>query len=217
MKEIGETELLKLQCPVRSLRPLNSVSSLMTGASSCASFSSEEQGASSKRTMPSPIQNPGKKYLEFADEGHTRFYFPDRDPKTVKFSLGPENGKDHTEDYSPRTSQEADGTRTARYGLGNYLLASAKIDSAPSEIKTIEGLSRAGKRRWGSAARISSKRLESSGPAFLLSLRNHALRNFVYLHALESGEELPIGAQDPQLLDSRFEDSDAEIQGSRRG
>ncbi len=215
VKEIGETELLKLQCPVRSRQAFELSQFADDWRELMRLFLIRRTRSFIKENYAKSDPESGRKYLEFADEGHTRFYFPDRDPKTVKFSLGPENGKDQ---YGRLFSEDVVRKLTAlalpRYGLGNYLLASAKIDSAPSEIKTIEGLSRAGKRLMGFCRTNLFKRLESSGPAFLLSLRNHALRNFVYLHALESGEELPIGAQDPQLLDSRFEDSDAEIQGS---
>ena len=52
------------------------------------------------------------------------------------------------------------------------------------------------------------KRLESSGQAFLQSVERHILRNFVYLHAIENDLPLPIGTQDAELLDARFDDDD---------
>ncbi len=55
------------------------------------------------------------------------------------------------------------------------------------------------------------KRLESSGWSFLQSVERHVLRNFVFLHAIESGLPLPIGTQDSAALDSRFSDVDAEL------
>jgi len=54
------------------------------------------------------------------------------------------------------------------------------------------------------------KRLESSGKSFLLSVERHILRNYVYLHAIDHGKPLPIGTQDPEMLDSRFFDEDAD-------
>ena len=54
------------------------------------------------------------------------------------------------------------------------------------------------------------KRLESSGHAFLLSVERHILRNFIFLHAIEKGELLPIGTTDAGLLDSQSFDEDAE-------
>ncbi len=40
----------------------------------------------------------------------------------------------------------------------------------------------------------------------MLSVERHILRNYVFLHALTSGLELPIGTQDAQLLDPRIND-----------
>jgi superfamily II DNA or RNA helicase len=42
----------------------------------------------------------------------------------------------------------------------------------------------------------------------LQSVERHILRNFVYLHAIESQLPLPIGTQDATLLDARFADND---------
>jgi hypothetical protein len=55
------------------------------------------------------------------------------------------------------------------------------------------------------------KRLESSGQAFLQSIQRHILRNFVYLHALEHDQQLPIGTQDASLLDARITDADRDL------
>ena len=55
------------------------------------------------------------------------------------------------------------------------------------------------------------KRLESSGQAFLQSVERHVLRNFVYLHAIDSGLPVPIGTQDAALLDARFNDRDDDL------
>ena len=54
------------------------------------------------------------------------------------------------------------------------------------------------------------KRLESAGPAFLLSIERHILRNFVFLHALDNGLDIPLGTQGAELLDTRYSDEDAE-------
>ena len=54
------------------------------------------------------------------------------------------------------------------------------------------------------------KRLESSGDAFEHSVERHALRNYVFLHALRNGLPLPVGTQDAEMLDSRFTDEDAD-------
>mgnify|MGYP001797735995 CR=1 FL=1 len=54
------------------------------------------------------------------------------------------------------------------------------------------------------------KRLESSGIAFIQSLERHILRNYIYLHAIENGEDIPIGTQDAELLDTRNSDEDSD-------
>ncbi len=48
------------------------------------------------------------------------------------------------------------------------------------------------------------KRLESGGYAFLQSLDRHILRNYIFLHAMANNLPLPIGSQDPALLDTRY-------------
>lgn len=215
VREIGETELLKLQFPVRSLQAFELSPYADDWRDLMRLFLIRRTRSFIKDNYAKSDPESGRRYLEFADEAHSRFYFPDRLPKTVKFSLGPEDGRDqYGRLFSDAVVKKLAALALPRYGLGNYLLSSAKNDASPPEVKTIEGLSRAGKRLMGFCRTNLFKRLESSGPAFLLSLRNHALRNFVYLHALEFGGELPIGAQDPELLDTRFEDSDVETQGS---
>ena len=54
------------------------------------------------------------------------------------------------------------------------------------------------------------KRLESSGNALVQSIERHILRNYIYLYAVENDEPIPIGTQDPEMLDSRIYDEDAE-------
>ena len=55
------------------------------------------------------------------------------------------------------------------------------------------------------------KRLESSGHAFLQSIKRHILRNYIYLHAIENDQPLPIGTQDQGLLDARINDGDEDL------
>ena len=54
------------------------------------------------------------------------------------------------------------------------------------------------------------KRLESGGPAFIRSIERHILRNFIVLHAVETGGEIPLGTQDAELLDARTVDEDSD-------
>src|SRR5690606_15727326 len=71
-------------------------------------------------------------------------------------------------------------------------------------------LSRGGRRLIGFSRTNLFKRLESSGYAFLISVQRHILRNFIFIHALDADLSLPIGTQGAEMLDTRFEDEDAE-------
>ena len=103
-----------------------------------------------------------------------------------------------------------------RYGLANYLKPTLDVPPSQDEAEMMDNLSRAGKRLIGFCRTNLFKRLESSGHAFLLSVRRHILRNYIFLHALEKGLPLPIGTQDSALFDTRTEDhgSDSNMFGA---
>ena len=94
-----------------------------------------------------------------------------------------------------------------RYGLANYLKPTPDLPPTPSEAEIMRNLSRAGKRLIGFCRTNLFKRLESSGHSFLLSVRRHILRNFIFLHALANGLALPIGTQDSALFETRTSDA----------
>ena len=152
----------------------------------------------------------GKKYLRFADG--TQSYFPQRVPKNLSFSI---DDTDPADPYARFYSESVVATISAlalpRYGLGNYLVLKPKTPATPPQEKIIAGLSRAGTRLKGFCRTNLFKRLESAGPAFLLSVERHILRNFIVLHALDNGLELPLGTQSADLLDTRYSDEDPEI------
>ena len=148
-----------------------------------------------------------RKYLTFS--GGSRSYFPTRLPKTVTFPI------DDTEDtyahlYSDTIVESINTLELARYGLANYIDDVAATDCTPAEESLLKNLSLAGKRLRGFCRTNLFKRLESSGKVFLQSIDRHVLRNYIFLHAIENGEPLPIGSQDAALLDSRLEDQDME-------
>ncbi len=146
----------------------------------------------------------GRRYLTFHDG--TRSFFPVRKPRTVKFALDEGRRDDqYARLYSEDVLSTINQLKLPRYGLANYLVTEAKQRSlAPtsSEKTSIKNLSRAGKRLMGFCRTGLFKRLESGGPAFIQSLERHALRNFIFLHALEHGLEVPIGSQNAELLDA---------------
>jgi SNF2 family DNA or RNA helicase len=148
-----------------------------------------------------------RRYLEFPSG--KKSYFPIRYPKTVGFKI---KDKDPDDQYARLYDDDVVRTinllKLPRYGLGNYLKPSPHNPPTSDETRTIDGLSRAGRRLMGFCRTNLFKRLESSGYSFLLSVERHILRNYVYLHAIEMGKPLPIGTQDVDLMDSRFSDED---------
>ena len=150
---------------------------------------------------------PPRKYLEFPDG--KRAYFPERQPRTVKFHSDGE-GSPYATLYSEEVVEAINGLSLPRYGLGNYAVSIRNRKLTSSEEQQLKGLSRAGKRLMGFSRTNLYKRLESGGPAFIQSLDRHILRNYIFLHAIEQGEDLPIGSQEAALLDTRNSDEDAD-------
>ena len=150
----------------------------------------------------------GRYYLEFPDGSCS--YFPFRRPKTVQFAIGSPETDPYARLYSDRVVEIINELHLPRYGLGNYEISRHKEPPTAVEQRMLEGLSRAGRRLMGFCRTNLFKRLESSGEAFILSLERHILRNYVYLHAVEQGVEIPIGAQDAEFLDTWNNDEDAD-------
>ena len=158
-----------------------------------------------------PLEQEGlgksRKYLEFSDG--KRAYFPDREPQTIKFSLG--RGDDpYAALYADEVVDTINQLNLPRYGLGNYVVSITRKKLTEAEEQQIKGLSRAGKRLMGFSRTNLFKRLESGGPAFIQSIDRHILRNYIFLHAIAQNLDLPIGTQEAALLDSRNNDEDAE-------
>ncbi|MGD0948114.1 MAG: helicase-related protein [Candidatus Binatia bacterium] len=149
----------------------------------------------------------GRKYLTFEDG--SRSYFPTRVPRTVKFKIDDKSLADqYARLYADDVVNTINHLNLPRYGLGNYVHAAPHEPPTQEEAKVLQDLSRAGRRLMGFCRTNLFKRLESSGQAFLQSVQRHILRNFVYLHALEREDRLPIGTQDAAQLDARVTDED---------
>ncbi len=154
-------------------------------------------------------------YLFFDD--NTRFYFPRRTPKCVKFDLKDDDRRDqYARLYSQDVIESIEALKLPRYGIGKYLLPDYQHEPLPSgfghdEQQIIKNLHRAGTRLVGFAKAGLFKRLESSGPAFLLSIQRHIVRNAVFLSALECHGEFPIGDIFNSLADETVEESEGEI------
>lgn len=148
-----------------------------------------------------------RRYLEFPNG--SRAYFPTRKPCTVKFHLG-EGADPYAGLYSENVVEAINSLSLPRYGLGNYTVSTGRRKLTEAEERQLKGLSRAGKRLMGFSRTNLFKRLESGGPAFIQSIERHILRNYIVVHAIEQGLDLPIGSQEAALLDSRNTDEDAE-------
>ena len=151
----------------------------------------------------------GRKYLVFEDG--TRSYFPERVPKSLRFSLNEKDPHDqYGRLYSDRVVDIVNELSLPRYGLGNYIRKEAEQEATTEEKRQLDNLSRAGKRLMGFCRTNLFKRLESSGQSFLLSVDRHILRNYVYIHAIDNGLPIPIGIQSAELLDIGANDEDSD-------
>ncbi len=134
----------------------------------------------------------GRRFLRQSDG--TRSYFPRRVPRTVKVATMLDGQPTaYARLVGPDVVNRIDALTLPRYGMGRYLVANADVRAKGGEAQTIANLGRAGVRLKGFCRTNLFKRLESSGSSFLQSVERHALRNFVFLHALEHGLPIPIG------------------------
>ncbi len=151
-----------------------------------------------------------RKYL-LTSEGK-KLPFPDRVPRTIKVKIDRKSANDqYAKLFDGPIVDAVTNLHLPRYGLGNYIKPTADAPPTAAEEAQTAKLSRAGRRLMGFCRTNLFKRLESSGQAFLLSVERHILRNFVFLHALENNLPLPLGTQDAELLDPRFNDDDGSL------
>ncbi len=154
----------------------------------------------------------GRKYLTFPDG--RRSTFPVRVPKTLGFAIDRADPADqYARLFAPEVVDAVNALTLPRYGLANYVRELPADPPTAHEVHVLKDLSRAGARLMGFCRTNLFKRLESSGVAFLQSVGRHALRNFATLHALDAGLPVPIGTQDADLLDARYDDGDGAFAG----
>ena len=210
LQEIGETEFIRRhQSPVRSLAAFEKSEYADDWRELMRLFLVRRTRSFIQENYAATDPENGRKYLTFEDG--TRSYFPQRIPKTVKFKIDENNPEDqYAKLYASDVVDNINGLNLPRYGLGNYIAANPNQPPTQAEAKVIQDLSRAGKRLMGFCRTNLFKRLESGGLAFLQSVERHILRNYVYIYAIENKLPLPIGTQDPEMLDSRFFDEDAD-------
>ncbi len=141
------------------------------------------------------IDTDGRRYLTFG--GGKRFYFPQRKPVPIDWEL---TGDDPTYEMTSDHTLDAIGDlRLPRYQLGYYI----DPDFVPRDAEQqqlVEDLENSVQGNLAGFTRITMfKRLSSSGPAFVATLRRHRLRNLVAAHALANDVDVPIGSVDNAL------------------
>ncbi len=210
INEVGELEFIRdHQCGLRTLAAFEKSQHPDDWRELMRLFLVRRTRGFIKQHYATTDETNNRKYLTFPDG--TRSYFPDREPKTVKFTI---DDTDPTDQYARLyTADVVDAVNALflpRYGLGNYIANTKTIAPTADEKKTIEHLGRAGKRLMGFCRTNLFKRLESSGQAFVQSVERHILRNYIVLHAIDHGLPVPIGTQDMGLLDAPNSDDDIE-------
>lgn len=210
LKDIGETEFIRRhQCPLRSLSAFEKSEYADDWRELMRLYLVRRTRSFIKDNYATTDPENGRKYLTF--ENGTRFYFPDRIPKTETFSFKENDENDqYARLYANDVVNAVNSLNLPRYGLGNYVQATPHEPPTDAEAREIRKLSRAGKRLMGFCRTNLFKRLESGGPAFIQSLERHVLRNYVYLHAIENNLPIPIGTQGAKFLDEREGDLDLE-------
>jgi superfamily II DNA or RNA helicase len=211
LREIGETEFLRRhQSPVRSLAAFEKSPYVDDWRELMRLYMVRRTHSFIQNNYAKTDAKDGRKYLRFADD--TRAYFPMRQPKTVQFTIDDSDPNDqYAFLYADPTVATINALTLPRCGLGNYVKERPHEPPTATEARIIADLSRAGKRLMGFCRTNLFKRLESSGQAFIQSVERHILRNFVYLHAIEHDQPIPIGTQDVSLLDVRFTDADTDL------
>lgn len=209
LRDIGEMEFLRLQCPVRSLAAFEKSPFIDDWRELMRLYLVRRTRSFIKENYAQTDPVTGRKYLVFEDG--TRSYFPERVPRTLKFKIDESNPKDqYAHLYADEVVEAINALSLPRYGLGNFLAPTPHEPPTAEEASVMRDLSRAGKRLMGFCRTNLFKRLESSGQVFIESIKRHILRNYVYLHAIKSELPIPVGTQDAELLDSRFYDEDAD-------
>lgn len=206
----GESQFVrKYQCPVRSLAAFEKSEFLDDWRELMRLYLVRRTRSFIKDNYAKIDPENGRHYLLFEDGN--RFYFPTRVPLTKPFVIDENNPHDsYAKLHSDQVVQIINHLNLPRYGLGNYIAPALHESPTQAEAQQLQGLSRAGQRLMGFCRTNLFKRLESCGASFLQSIDRHILRNYVYVYAIENNLPLPLGTQDPDLLDEDDEDSDGQ-------
>ncbi len=205
LDEIGETEFIRRhQAPLRSLGAFEQSEYADDWRELMRLYLVRRTRSFIQRNYAQTDPSNERNYLTFEDG--SRSYFPLRKPRTAPFDID----EQYAHLFSDDVVAAINGLELPRYGLGNYVSPSPLTPPTQAESVILDDLSRAGKRLMGFCRTNLLKRLESSGHAFLLSLERHILRNYVFLHAIETDQPLPIGTVDAGMLDTQSYDEDTD-------
>ena len=132
----------------------------------------------------------GRKFLSFGDG--SVFYFPKRTP--IPFDLQVAADDPVRPMLTDETLNAIRDLKLPRPKMGTYL-KQAYEPTTPEDATLLADLREAARGNLAGFNRIMLfKRLSSSGPAFLASLRRHRLRNLVAVHALDNDLPVPVGS-----------------------
>lgn len=210
LRQIGEVDFIRRhQCPVRSLAAFEKSEHADDWRELMRLFLVRRTRSFIQDNYAVTDDTNGRNYLTYLDG--RRSYFPTRVPQTARFTIDESNREDqYARLYDQTVVDRINGLALPRYGMANYLAPTPESPPTPTEARHLQDLSRAGRRLMGFCRTNLFKRLESSGLAFIQSVERHILRNYVFLHAIEHGEPIPIGTQGAELLDARLYDGDAD-------
>ena len=136
-----------------------------------------------------------RRYLEFG--AGRKFYFPERNAAPMSLALS-EGDSAHAMS-SDETIESICNLLLPRYGLGDYIDEGFE-PADDSENTLVDDLRNSSRGNLVGFTRVTMlKRLSSSGPAFIATLRRHLLRNMVTMHALEKSLPIPVGSVDNSL------------------
>jgi hypothetical protein len=211
LKDMGETEFIRRhQCSAKSLAAFEKSAYPDDWRELMRLYMVRRTRSFIENNYARTNPDNGRRFLTFEDG--TQFYFPKRLPRTVKFKIKDNDPDDqYARLYASDVVDSIRALSLPRYGLGNYIAATPEKAPTQTEAEAIQNLSRAGRRLMGFCRTNLFKRLESCGKAFLLSVERHILRNYIFLHAIENNKPIPIGTQEPGLLDTRLDDQDNDI------
>lgn len=144
----------------------------------------------------------GREYLLYPDGA--RFYFPERTPKPIDHSFGPEDPA-HVMS-SDATLDAIDALTLPRYSLANYVRQG--VSKTDAEKDFIDKLARASGHLVGFVRTGLYKRLSSCGHSYILSLQRHLARNNMFLYAIANDFDLPVGTVLDAMFNGAQEDAD---------